>query len=223
MRHPTVPFHAVAATAALAACAAWPPARADVEEQLRLESYPVRLGAGQSLLAALNQATPLLERKKAGGDENREEENAGAGGSRRRFHGYTAWDIRWQLRWQARPDGLCEPSHVKTRLTLTLTLPELLQSEEKADAADAAGRQRFARLVQALGVHEAGHLRIARAAARELDEALADLAPAAGCPALMARAHGLATRLLDAAAQRQRDYDRATRHGCTQGACLPAD
>jgi len=202
MRHPTLLF---AAAAALAVCTAWPPARADVEERLRHESYPVRLGAGQSLLTALNEATPLL---KEGGDEE------GAGGGRR-FHGYTAWDIRWQLRWQARPDGRCEPSHVKTRLTLTLTLPELLQ-------ADAAGRQRFERFVRALGEHEDGHLRIARAAARELDQALADLAPAAGCPALMAQAHGLARRLLDRTAQRQRAYDRETQHGCAQGACLEA-
>ena len=80
--------------------------RAGVSQQVEHRYYDVDQRPGESLLAALNGASPLRD-----------------GG--RTFHAYTAWNVHWQFRWNAAPGGTCRIASVATRLAVAMTLPRL--------------------------------------------------------------------------------------------------
>ena len=183
-----------AAGLALAALGATAGSRAGVSEQVEHRYYEVDQRPGESLLAALNTASPVRD-----------------GG--RIVHAYTAWQVRWQLRWNAAPGGNCRITSVATRLAVTMTLPRL-RSTDAIAAAD------FKRYFPALLRHEEGHHALARAAAQEIDRGIESLPPMARCSDLEQEANRLGHAVIEATRQREAEYDRGTRHGCAQGACL---
>lgn len=168
---------------------------AGVTETREKRLYDVRQAPGASLLQALNDATPIR------GDDGH------------RYHGHTHWQLRWHYRYRQRPDGLCGVTSVDVQLTVTMTLPTL-----KASTADGAGR--FAAYLPNLVEHEEGHARIGQAAARALDTSLAQLPPMASCPLLEREIARVGAEAVDRGRRDNKAYDAATRHGCTQGACL---
>lgn len=171
-------------------------ARAEVVERVRQESYVARHAAGQSLLEALNAASPIRQ-------------------DGRTFHGHTRWHIRWNFRWRQQPDGVCEMTSIATELNVTITLPRL-----RTDDANAAAE--FDTFVRALAAHEDGHRALAQETAATVDRTLASLRGAGPCADFTARANAIADELVRAAKQRERQFDIDTNHGCKQGACLPA-
>lgn len=169
-------------------------APAGVAETRDKRLYDVRQAPGMSLLQALNQASPIRE----GGQV---------------FHGYTDWRVQWNYRYRQRPDGLCAVTSVDVHLTVTMTLPALQES-----TAEGAGQ--FATYLRNLAEHEEGHVRIGQSAARSLDTALAQLPAMPSCPLLEREIARLGADTLDRARRDNKAYDAATKHGCTQGACL---
>ena len=167
---------------------------AGVTETSQRQLYEVRQAPGMSLLEALNRATPIREAGQP-------------------FHGYTDWRIHWNYRYRPRSDGLCGVSSVDVRLAVTMTLPDLKEST-------AEGAAQFAAYFPALVEHEDGHQRIGAAAARDVEAAIAQLPPAPSCPMLEREIARAANDLVERARQNNKAYDAATRHGCTQGACL---
>lgn len=169
-------------------------ALAQVSETLERKLYDVRPVQGTSLLEALNRATPIWR-------------------SGQPFHGHTAWHVDWKYHHARRPDGLCGITTVDVRLHVTVTLPRL--KEAPADIA-----AQFTRYAAALEAHEEGHRRVGRIAADQVHSALLARPPAASCQALEAEANRAANDVIERAKRKDVDYDRDTRHGCTQGACL---
>ncbi|MDM4765581.1 DUF922 domain-containing protein [Pelomonas sp. SE-A7] len=177
----------------LAACTL---ARAEVSESEERETYPVRQSGSQSLLEAVNAATPILIEGK-------------------RFHGYTAWDMGWRYRYQRQTDGRCALAQIQTRLSVKITLPELVEADE-------AARALFDKYLPALTLHEEGHRDIVREVVRKLDAGLQEIPQQASCEALKEEIDRVGQAMVAEARRQGSRYDAATRHGCTQGACLPS-
>lgn len=112
-----------------------------------------------------------------------------------------------------RRDGVCRVEDLSVRLRLEVTLPEWTD----APAASHDLRQRWNRYIRALRIHEDGHVRRARQGGRMLMEALAGL-EAPDCERLNDLVRREAERMMGRIRDLQRDYDRDTGHGRTQGA-----
>ena len=134
----------------------------------------------------------------------------------RRFDGYTRWNVSWRYRYH-KTGRACAIASVNTGLKVTITLPQW--SDESS--ADRAMRQRWARYLAALELHEQGHRRHGIDAANEIDRTIAAVPAAGSCDALGAEVNALGKSILQKYHQRDRDYDRDTRHGATQGARFP--
>jgi len=129
--------------------------------------------------------------------------------------GLTEWRIDWRFEVRPSEDG-CRCSSFKTTTTITNTLPRWTPPAEASAELAAA----WIRFISALGEHEDGHSRTALAAVDELHKRIKQLGPAADCDALRKRINDLAGRVIDEYRQRDKDYDRRTRHGATQGVAL---
>jgi predicted secreted Zn-dependent protease len=173
------------------------PAVAEFEESLVLRYYDSTHRPGMTLLAAINAATPIRQ--------------DGA-----LFHGYTAWRANWHYRWWKEADGRCRITGNQTRLAAEITLPRLT-------TADQAIRQRFDSYLAALKNHEMEHVRIARDYAQRIDRGILGLPTMHSCQQLERTANDLAERLLQEAKDAEREMDRRTRHGASQGASLLDD
>jgi len=167
-------------------------ALAEVQQSLNYTYYDVTLMARQSLLSALNVASPIRENSRI-------------------FHGYTRWNVHWHIRWQEHADGSCRTVSTKTDLTGDITLPRLARSDDARSAA-------FDRYTSALMRHETGHFDLGRRAARAVDQALSEMPPMKSCDALYKSAGDRAGQILDHFREEERQYDVTTGHGKTQGA-----
>lgn len=176
-------------------CCGSPIALADVQETLRFKYYEVDVANGQTLLQALDRATPIRRHW-------------------RRFHGFAAWELRWRLTWQPLPDGRCAMTEVHTHLNMEITLPSVREG-------NAETKLQFERYINALREHELGHHRIAQSVAERVDQALQSMPAMESCETLEQSAHALGHRLVDQAREEETAYDRETQFGRTQGAWLP--
>ena len=164
-----------------------------VEEQAN-RPYAVYAQPSDTLRQALNAATPITE-------------------DGQRFHGHTRWNVRWTFRWQSDASGRCRITEVTTRLRTEVQLPELRRATPEQRAV-------FDRYLPALSRHEQGHVQFGRDAARAIDQGIAQMPAAPDCPALERQANDLGHRLVREHAEREKQYDRDTRHGASQGARL---
>ncbi len=170
------------------------PAVAEFDENLVFKYYDSTHRPGMTLLAAINAATPIRQDGAV-------------------FHGYTAWRANWHYRWWKEADGRCRITGNRTRLAAEITLPRLT-------TAAPAIRQRFDSYLAALKNHEMEHVRIARDYAQRIDRGILGLPAMRTCQQLEGAANDLAERLLQEAKDAEREMDRRTRHGASQGASL---
>lgn len=178
----------------LALCTAAAGAQAAVAQEHAERPYPVYAQPSDTLRQALNAATPISVDGK-------------------RFHGYTRWNVRWTFRWQSDASGRCRITEVTTRLRTEVQLPELRRATPQQ-------RALFDRYLPALSRHEQGHVQFGRDAAHAIDQGIAQLPTAPDCATLERQANALGHRLLREHAEREKQYDRDTRHGASQGARL---
>lgn len=170
----------------------------EVNENLRYALYPVPLPPSQSLLQALDAASPIREHGRI-------------------FHGYTSWSVDWRFRWWQESNGQCRITSVTTTLSIVIQLPQLqLPASEPATLR----RAEFEAYLAALRQHELGHADTGRMAAKAIDQAIAALPHQASCAELETKANETGYRLLAEFNQRDQQYDLATEHGRTQGAYL---
>jgi predicted secreted Zn-dependent protease len=149
---------------------------------------------GADLMAAVTRASPVRENGKI-------------------FHAYARWTVGWRLGWARDAAGLCRVASAQVTLASTITLPRLV-------AGDALQGRRFDRYLTALTSHELGHYRHGEEAAAEVRSALQALGPMENCGALDRAAAATAAAIVERYRQRDREYDRLTEHGRTQGASL---
>ena len=184
-------FGALAALLALSPL----PVGAQVTEEVDYRSYAAEQHPGIPLLQALDAASPIRVNGQT-------------------FHAYTAWVIQWRFSWQQAPDGRCAITRSETRLLAAITLPALVATEGQI-------QQTFSDYLAALRHHEEGHVQIARATAAAIDLGILSLPAQDSCPPLETLANQLAERHLEDARRSEREYDRTTGYGHTQGAWLP--
>ena len=200
MRLPTLPrprlLHFGAASFFGALALSTHPAWAEVSESLQYRYYTVSPQANEALWQALDRASPIREHGKV-------------------FRGDTRWQVVWDLRWAQSPSGRCALTRVQTKLSATITLPQI------GGAWDANARARFARYVSALRQHELGHVDSGREAARAVDLRLSAFPAMPSCHALEQAANAAGFALLRQARQRDLAYDQNTGHGRSEGVVLP--
>lgn len=171
-----------------------PAAGARVAETLTYTYYEAGISQGQSVLTALNAASPHRT-------------------NGRIFYGQLTYDIGVKYRLHHEPDGLsCKLAKLEIALSANIDLPRLVG----ADAPQAAAFEKF---LAGLRVHELGHYAIAREVAAEVEATLAALR-IPGCKALQAAVDAVRAGTARTIEERNASYDAETRHGVTQGASL---
>lgn len=142
--------------------------------------------------------------------------NGPKGDDGRVFAGRTDWNLgyRYQTRFR---DGQCRVSTVTTRLAVVMHMPRW-QDEGRAPR---ALRDRWQRYVAALREHENGHRDNGVAATAEVQARVSDLPPQPDCGSFDAQARTVANEIVARYVERDREYDRRTEHGLTQGARFP--
>jgi predicted secreted Zn-dependent protease len=129
--------------------------------------------------------------------------------------GLTRWSVTWHARW-TQGIARCRVTTAEVAVPIEVTLPRWSAGgDARSGLAD-----RWDRFVSALSVHEAGHADIGAAAAAEIRRALAGL-EAPDCGSMQRLAERRVDRLVEAFARRDREYDRITGHGSSQGALWP--
>jgi len=125
----------------------------------------------------------------------------------------TEWYVAWNASYSAR-GGTCQCISFTTATTITITLPRWIAPTNTP----AEVRTAWAKYVAALEVHEVGHADLALAAAAEMHKRINEIGDDLDCNTLRTRVQNECQAVLDSHRAQEKDYDRRTRHGATQGA-----
>jgi predicted secreted Zn-dependent protease len=137
-------------------------------------------------------------------------------GRENRFTGQTDWHIEWRSCFE--PVGTsCRIAGVTSVVNVTYTLPRWADRR----SAPPGVRDRWDRYITSLAAHEKGHGAIALEVARMIERSLVGLHSEEGCEALNVRSAGIVDDVMTHGEALQREYDRVTAHGSTQGARFP--
>jgi hypothetical protein len=126
--------------------------------------------------------------------------------------GHASWNVSYTYRSRSAPGG-CAVESVATKLDAKVRLPRW--SPPAGASSELAGR--WDRYMDALRVHENGHLQTGRDLESNFKRAASGIVTA-DCGALGAALRASFDSLLQQANQRDKDYDAQTGHGATQGA-----
>jgi predicted secreted Zn-dependent protease len=132
------------------------------------------------------------------------------------LEGMTDWRITWQFNLTPAGDG-CRCSSFITKTSIATTLPAWMAPTNATPAV----RTVWQRYITALRKHEDGHAQLALAAAAEIRQRVGEVGEGLDCESLKRKLNEIAYRALEEHRQKERDYDRRTRHGAAQGAALP--
>jgi len=168
-------------------------ARSDI--QIAYEYYPVKVSKVSELPTTLNKASPITEDGK-------------------KYHAYTRWNIEWRYRWRVW-ENRCKVSTVSTRLTITYTLPKLINLTQN-ETIDQVWNEWYPNLV----AHEKNHATNAIKTSQDIEEAIMKVPENRECEKLGKEVNKVAEKLMDELAQKNKEYDRATNHGKTEGAFI---
>lgn len=127
----------------------------------------------------------------------------------------TNWDVRWTYRSATGAQG-CTLTSLSTRLEVVTIMPRWSTRQ-----AGTMLEQRWNAFVAALERHETEHLQISLRAAQRIHERLSSLDAARTCPLLEESINSTGQALLDQFRAEDKEYDRRTQHGASQGARFP--
>jgi predicted secreted Zn-dependent protease len=116
--------------------------------------------------------------------------------------GLTSWEVEYAYSL-SEEQGACRLRAPRVQLALRQSMPMASASSSPALLAG----------IDALEKHEEGHLRIDRAAAHELAEALRAIPAMENCAAVQLEAQRIALGVIDACKRRNAAYDAETQHG----------
>ncbi|MFO0564173.1 MAG: DUF922 domain-containing Zn-dependent protease [Polyangiaceae bacterium] len=133
-----------------------------------------------------------------------------------RHDAYTRWNVRWSFPYDRKPN-VCGTGDVKVSVTITFVMPDWTPP---ADAPDDLVR-RWNAYKKALELHENGHKEHGLAAAKDILSTLRALPAEPDCDGMNRVANAAARRVIDKYKEKDKTYDRDTRHGATQGARFP--
>lgn len=129
--------------------------------------------------------------------------------------GETMTNLSTYYRYEIR-GGQCVLTDITAYLTITQTMPRWVDEAEGSRRV----RRQWNTFLTNLQTHEDGHVEIARRGAAIVLDRLSQTAPADNCDALGQALDAQSRNLWQRLQTSQRDYDRATEHGLTQGAFI---
>jgi predicted secreted Zn-dependent protease len=129
----------------------------------------------------------------------------------------TTWSIRWTYRFVDAVGGGCGLTGAEVIVEVDVLIP----SWTPPATADATTVDRWGRFINALEVHERGHVQNGLDRAGEIAVALSTIEPEATCPALEDAADAATGAIIKKGNDFDRTYDDQTNHGATQGAVFP--
>jgi predicted secreted Zn-dependent protease len=124
------------------------------------------------------------------------------------FDGDTRWTVSWRFSLRQGAGG-CSPLGVTTETKITTTLPRWTPPTNATPEL----KQQWTRYFTNLAMHEAGHARIAIAAAAEVRQRLGELGPQPDCEGMKRVINERGDKVVDDYRAREREYDRVTNHG----------
>jgi predicted secreted Zn-dependent protease len=166
-------------------------AKVEINEQSIF--YQVKVNEKENLLTAVNSASTIREHGEV-------------------FHGYTQWNINWRFWWRENKRQ-CKMTKVKVTLALTLTMPKLSSNDQ---AVHATWNNWYPNLM----THEIGHVDLAKATVKDIEQSLLTINPSSNCKQLEKAANALAQQKMAELSQASKRYDQETNHGESQGAWL---
>jgi predicted secreted Zn-dependent protease len=128
------------------------------------------------------------------------------------FKGHTHWHVKWNFKWK-KNNGICHITKVKTSLSVTYIMPQIAQGHEVAQPI----RQSFENYYKSLLNHEKGHMKSGLYAAKDIEKALISLGSFESCDVLDETANRTANLIVKKYNNRDKEYDRKTNHGKTEG------
>lgn len=132
------------------------------------------------------------------------------------FDGLTNWYVKWRFWWE-KSENSCQIDRVTTTVDIKYTMPRL----ENADSIDPSLQNKWNSYITALQNHEDEHKNIAVETAEEIEKAIANIEAADNCEELEDKANSLGHSIIEEYKEVQKQYDRDTRHGATEGAKFP--
>ena len=129
-----------------------------------------------------------------------------------RYNGNTKWSVRWRYPYARSAEG-CATGPVAVRLSVVYTLPRW----DRPRGASTELESQWERFIEALDEHEQGHAEFGRQAAREIKQALEAIPARSSCESLSRIANATGAEILELTRPQEREYDRRTNHGATQG------
>lgn len=170
------------------------PGHAAVSEDLQYQYYRVVVEGNETLLEALNRATPIKIDNQF-------------------FHAHTHWNVRWHAQWSEASNSHCGIIDIEVELTTNMQLPRLTQASPQV-------HDIFNNYSKHLLTHELGHHNIGRKAAFAVERYLLKDHREKTCSKLESKLERGIQDILQGHAQKDRDYDLDTGHGKKQGAYL---
>lgn len=126
------------------------------------------------------------------------------------FDADTRWEVTWNYRLAGNAEG-CRVTSASTVTKITTTMPRWTS----ATNASLEMKQHWTRYYTNLLQHEAGHGRLALAAAAEVRRALENMGAHGSCQELRQAIATRANAVLADYRRREEEYDRQTNHGRT--------
>lgn len=184
----------------VAALAATPVMAQQVDVQERIEHYIIRGRTADALLSEMLAKGPPATFEPG-----------------KRYFARAEYSVGWSYRFKPSPDG-CALTEFDVSVDTTYTYPLWEDREEAGDRLNAYWDHFLSRIE----IHERGHGDRALGTGVDVAKALKALAPAVTCDALEAEIGAAAKATMKIGEKKQRDYDRETNHGQTQGAWFNA-
>ena len=172
------------------------PGFADVQLQEKFEHYTIAPAEVDQIKLELRRNSPVSRKNQV-------------------FHGETEWTLIPNFRWQW-VAGKCRVKDVLVQLNGTYTLPKLLKDLPHTSKT----RQRFDSYYQALLAHEKGHQDLWLKAGEEIEHLLLNFPPYTSCSEMNDAVKSRIAVIIGRYQQLNRDYDKQTGHGRTQGASI---
>lgn len=132
------------------------------------------------------------------------------------YDAYVSWFLRWRFHYDDDLKG-CRIISSSSRLKVKYSLPRLVNLEQKSEQT----RIRWQQYYDALIEHEHGHRDWGVKAGIAIEQGLLSMPYYRDCLSLRVEAQRVASNILTKHLRAEKNYDRITRHGATQGAIFP--
>lgn len=159
--------------------------------------YNVRGNTALEIAQSLYSQSPIIYQKK-------------------KYHGYTSWNVKWNFNWYQYPN-YCQITTVKTTVNVKYTLPKLINYSSLSSPL----KQKWDKYYRALINHEEGHKNFGVNSAHNIEKAILNMGKTNSCQQLEKDANIIGNNVIKSSIEQEKEYDRITNHGVTQGAVFP--